>query len=197
MKATTPAGNKPVKQHSNPWKTGLRHAKNEPSGSPFCRNVKEKTMSLADELQKLNDLKQSGAITEPEFQQAKDALLAKKPSPKAPAAAFDSGTWSVFIHLSQFLTYLLPLAGIIAPILLWQLKKDESVIIDRHGKIVLNWLLTELILFLIAAPLCLILIGFPLILIISIAAVVFPIIGAIKAANGQIWPYPCSIRFFK
>jgi hypothetical protein len=153
-------------------------------------------MSLADEIQKLNDLKQSGALSEPEFQQAKETLLMQN-RPVEPLAALDSNTWGVFIHLSQFLFYLLPLAGIIAPILLWQLNKDESAIINRHGQIVLNWLLTELILLIIAAPLCFILIGFPLIFIITALAVIFPIIGAIKASNGEIWPYPCSIRFFK
>lgn len=153
-------------------------------------------MSLADELQKLNDLKQTGAISDPEFQQAKETLLAQN-RPEQPAAVLDVNTWGVFLHLSQFLTYLIPLAGIIAPIILWQVKKDESEIVDRHGKIVMNWLLTELILFLIAAPLCLILIGFPLVFIISAIGIVFPIIGAIKAGNGEIWPYPCSIRFFK
>jgi uncharacterized protein len=156
----------------------------------------EDLMSVADELQKLNDLKQAGALSEPEYQQAKEALLAQSRSAE-PLAVLDSNTWGVFIHLSQFLTYLLPLAGIIAPILLWQLKKDESVIIDRHGKIVMNWLLTEFVLLLIAIPLCFILIGFPLIFIITALAVIFPIIGAIKASSGEIWPYPGSIRFFK
>ncbi|MDD3277229.1 MAG: DUF4870 domain-containing protein, partial [Kiritimatiellales bacterium] len=108
-------------------------------------------MSLADELQKLNDLKQTGAISDPEFQQAKETLLAQN-RPEQPATVLDVNTWGVFLHLSQFLTYLIPLAGIIAPIILWQVKKDESEIVDRHGKIVMNWLLTELILFLIAAP---------------------------------------------
>jgi len=153
-------------------------------------------MSLADEIQKLNDLKQSGALSEPEYQQAKETLLMQN-RPAETLAVLDSNTWGVFIHLSQFLFYLLPIAGIIAPIILWQLKKDESAIINRHGQIVLNWLLTELILFLIAAPLCLILIGFPLIFLISAAGIIFPIIGAIKASNGEIWPYPFSIRFFK
>ncbi|QHI68504.1 DUF4870 domain-containing protein [Tichowtungia aerotolerans] len=154
-------------------------------------------MGLAGELEKLNALKQADAISEEEYQQAKDALLEQN-RPRTPAAAvLDVNTWSVFLHLSQFLTYLLPLAGIVAPIILWQLKKDESSIIDRHGKIVLNWILTELILFLVAIPLCFVLIGVPLIFIISVAAIVFPIIGTIKAGNGEIWPYPCSIRFFK
>jgi hypothetical protein len=156
-------------------------------------------MNISDELQKLNELRQSEALSEQEYQKAKKILLAQIPPAEPPAQppVLDVNTWGVFIHLSQFLIYLIPLAGIIAPIILWQVKKDESEIVDRHGKIVMNWLLTELILFLIAAPLCFILIGFPLVFVISVVGIVFPIIGAIKASNGEIWPYPCSIRFFK
>ncbi len=153
-------------------------------------------MSLADEIQKLNDLKQSGAISEQEYQDAKDTLLAK-PAPTEPRPALDVNTWGLFLHLSQFMTYILPLAGLIVPLVLWQVKKDESAIIDRHGKIVMNWILTEFVLLLIIAPLCFILIGFPLLFILGVLGIVFPIIGAIKAGNGEIWPYPCSIRFFK
>ena len=153
-------------------------------------------MSLADEIQKLNDLKQAGAISEPEYQQAKETLLAQN-RPAEPLAVLDANTWGVFIHLSQFLAYLLPLAGIIAPIVLWQLKKDESEIINLHGKIVMNWLLTEFILLILAVMLCFVLIGFPLLLILTAVGIVFPIIGAVKASKGEIWPYPCSIRFLK
>ncbi|HNX53786.1 MAG TPA: DUF4870 domain-containing protein [Pontiellaceae bacterium] len=153
-------------------------------------------MSLADEIQKLNDLKQAGAISEQEYQQAKDKLLGTSGQP-GPRPALDANSWGLFIHLSQFFAYLLPLAGLIVPLILWQIKKDESALIDRHGKIVMNWLLTEFILLLIIIPLCFILIGFPLLFILALLGIVFPIIGAIKAGNGEVWPYPCSIRFFK
>ena len=153
-------------------------------------------MSLAEDIQKLNDLKQSGALSEQQFEQAKQSLLTQERRAE-PLVVMDTNTWSVVIHLSQFCTYLLPLAGIVVPLVLWQIKKDESAIIDRHGKIVMNWLLTEFILLIIAGILCFVLVGFALIFLISIAGIVFPIIGAVKAGNGEIWPYPCSIRFFK
>ncbi|MEI7850221.1 MAG: DUF4870 domain-containing protein [Kiritimatiellales bacterium] len=153
-------------------------------------------MSLADEIQKLNDLKQSGAISEQEYQDAKESLLAK-PAPTEPRPALDVNTWGLFLHLSQFMAYVLPLAGLIVPLVLWQVKKDESAVIDRHGRIVMNWIFTEFILLLIIIPLCFILIGFPLLFILGVLGIVFPIIGAIKAGNGEVWPYPCSIRFFK
>jgi uncharacterized Tic20 family protein len=156
-------------------------------------------MSLADEIQKLNDLKQAGAISEQEYQDAKESLLAQNRSAEQQIqpAGLDVNTWGLCLHLSQFMTYVLPLAGLIVPLVLWQVKKNESVIIDRHGKIVMNWILTEFILLLIIVPLCFILIGFPLLFILGVLGIVFPIIGAIKAGNGEVWPYPCSIRFLK
>jgi len=30
----------------------------------------------------------------------------------------------------------------------------------------------------------------------TIVAVAFPIVGAIKASDGEVWRYPLSIRFF-
>ncbi len=156
-------------------------------------------MSLADEIQKLNELKQAGAISEQEYQDAKESLLAQNrpEEQQIRPAGLDVNTWGLFLHLSQFMTYVLPLAGLIVPLILWQVKKDESAIIDRHGKTVMNWILTEFVLLLIIVPLCFILIGFALLFILGILGIVFPIIGAIKAGNGEIWPYPCSIRFFK
>lgn len=153
-------------------------------------------MNLSNELEKLSELRKNGDLSEEEFQQAKETLL-KQDCAAVPPVALDANSWGAMIHLSQFCTYFVPLAGIIVPLILWQIKKDESTIIDRHGKIVMNWLLSELIYLILAGILCFVLIGIPLIFLISIVAIVFPIIGTIKAGQGEIWPYPCSIRFFK
>ena len=40
-------------------------------------------------------------------------------------------------------------------------------------------------------------VGIPLLLVLAVVAVVFPIIGGIKANNGEVWKYPLSITFFK
>ena len=160
-------------------------------------------MSLADEIEKLNNLKQSGAISEAEYEEAKRSLLAKGPSAgdslSAAVAGISSNVnmWSMFIHLSQFCGYLIPLAGLIVPIVLWQVKKNESPLIDRHGRVVTNWIISACIYGIVSGLLCLILIGIPLLLALAVVSVLFPIIGGIKANNGEVWPYPLSIRFFK
>ena len=159
-------------------------------------------MSFLEDIEKLNDLKQSGAISEQEYQEAKESLLAKnrpagqKFSQAMDGISSDTNMWGMLLHLSQFCGYVVPLAGLIVPIVLWQIKKNDSEIIDRHGRIIVNWIITEFILGIVFGLLCLVLIGIPLLVALAVAAVVFPIVGGVKANNGEVWPYPCSIAFF-
>ncbi|MCP3967901.1 MAG: DUF4870 domain-containing protein [Lentisphaerae bacterium] len=159
-------------------------------------------MSIAEEVKKLQDLKESGALSEEEFEQAKKALL-KESSAKADKAgksinlnSIDVNTWGMFIHLSQLLGLFFPLLGFVVPFILWQLKKNDSEIIDTHGKIVANWIISEIIYGVVAFILMIVFIGIPLIFALLILSIVFPVLGAIKANNGEAWPYPLSIRFF-
>ena len=116
--------------------------------------------------------------------------------------------WAVILHLSQFGGYFVPLLGFIAPILVWQLKKDEVPGLDAHGRQVANWLIS-LVIYLTVLPglifLCMTsfgigmgFLGLFLIWLIAIGfgllALIFPIIGAIKATNGMVWEYPLTIQ---
>ncbi|HWL10892.1 MAG TPA: DUF4870 domain-containing protein [Planctomicrobium sp.] len=105
-------------------------------------------------------------------------------------------TWAMAIHLSQLANFVVPLGGIVAPIVIWQVQKDKMPSLDEHGKIVVNWMLSLLIYFMIAFALVFVLIGFAVMAVLGALAVVFPIIGGIKANQGEVWRYPGSIRFF-
>jgi uncharacterized protein len=159
-------------------------------------------MSIADEIEKLNNLKQNGAITEEEYQKAKTSLLrqnesiAEKFTYVLGNVSSDENIWSMFMHFSLLCGFLIPIAGLVVPIVMWQVKKDESEIIDRHGRVIVNWIITEIILAIAFGILCLIVIGVPLLGALFIAGIVFPIIGGIKANNGEVWAYPFSIKFF-
>lgn len=145
----------------------------------------------SDEIKKLHELKESGAITEEEFTRSKEKLLSREPAP-----AIDVNSWATIIHLSQLLGLLIPVAGWVVPIILWVLKKNDSPFIDANGRIVINWIISEFIYAMVCVLLCLILIGIPLLIVLMVLGVVFPIIGGVKASNGEAWPYPMSIRFF-
>ncbi len=103
----------------------------------------------------------------------------------------------MFLHLSVFAAYIVPLAGVIAPILIWQLKKAEFPEIDAHGKTVMNFIISMIIYSLISWLLVFVLVGLVLLVVLAIVGIVFPIIGALKANQGELWRYPLMIAFLK
>ena len=107
------------------------------------------------------------------------------------------GHWALLLHLSQFAGFLVPLAGWIAPIVIWQVKRSDIPELDAHGKVVANWILSLVIYGSVSGILIFVLIGIPLLIALALLGVLFPIIGALKADNGIVWRYPLSIPFFK
>ncbi len=157
-------------------------------------------MNVADELEKLQRLHESGGISDEEFAKAKAKLLT------SPGGGLDSlfggggdveqqtRQWAMILHISQLAGYIIPLAGLIVPILIWQMKKADLPGIDQHGKNVVNWLISEL---LYCIALAITFVGLFLVPVVILIGVVFAIIGGIKANNGEVWKYPLSIPFFK
>ena len=108
----------------------------------------------------------------------------------------ESRMWAMVLHFSVFAGYVVPLAGLIAPIIIWQIKKDQLPEIDAHGKIVMNAIISYIIYGFVSVLLVFVIIGIPLLVALGVVAIVFPIIGGIKANNGELWPYPLTIKFF-
>ncbi len=106
----------------------------------------------------------------------------------------EANTWAMILHLTLLITW--SLVGIIAPIVIWQIKKDQFPIIDEHGKNAANWIISA---FLYSIPLVILsffVIGIPFLIALGIAGIVFPIIAGIKASNGEVWKYPLSLQIF-
>lgn len=102
--------------------------------------------------------------------------------------------WGMACHLSALIGFLIPLGSVIAPLVVWMLKRDESEFINFHGKEALNFQITVLIAFLVSALLALVLIGFLLMAVVGIGALVLTIIAAIKTSEGQHYKYPFALR---
>jgi uncharacterized protein len=105
--------------------------------------------------------------------------------------------WAMFLHLSQLAGYIVPIAGLVVPIIIWQVKKTEMPGLDPHGKVVTNWIISGLIYAAVSALLLIVIIGLPLLIALAVIGVIFPVIGGIKASNGEVWQYPLSIRFLQ
>lgn len=117
--------------------------------------------------------------------------------PKAGTSA-DSSTnqWCMFMHFSLLAGAVIPGAGLILPIVLWQMKKDNPVI-DQHGKIVVNWIISLLIYGLVCGILTLIVVGLLGLFALGIMTLIYAIMGGIKANNGEVWNYPASLKLIK
>lgn len=105
-------------------------------------------------------------------------------------------TYCMLLHLSQLASFIIPGAGLVLPIVMWAANKDEHPPVHLHGLIVFNWMLSALIYLIACMILTVVFIGIPLMAILGIVALVFAIIGGVKANSGEYWPYPLSIDFF-
>jgi uncharacterized protein len=178
-------------------------------------------MSRYDDLQRLQQLKEQGALTEDEFQREKQRLLdtpeGMSPPPPPPGLTGQSypssnnpnsltsptGPWGLrvpvycmLLHLSQFTGYAVPIAGFALPIVMWAVNKDAYPEVDAHGKVILNWMISVLIYGAVFFILSFVLIGIPLLVALGLCGIIFPIIAAIKSNEGVVWKYPLSIKFF-
>jgi len=154
-----------------------------------------------DQIEKLNDLKQKGLISEEEYQQAKERILGAQPQQAAPAQQphtimqTNNYDYALVLHLAQFCSWLFPLLGLIVPLIMWQSKKEDPYV-DEQGKVVMNWVFSSIIYGIVGIILCFVLIGIPLLILLFICSVVFTIMGAMDANKGVIKNYPLSIKFF-
>lgn len=112
----------------------------------------------------------------------------------------ETNQWALMLHLSQFAGFIVPVAGFVAPIIIWQLKKNDLPGLDIHGRIVTIWMLSELVYAVVLFLMMLTIILIPVVwiagMVLGVVGVVYPILGAIKANDGIVWKYPGSISFF-
>jgi uncharacterized protein len=98
-------------------------------------------------------------------------------------------------HLLALSGYVgVPFGNIIAPLIIYLMKKDESPFVAEQSRESLNFQISVSIYALIGAVLTVILIGFLLLAAVWVAGVVLTIIASVKVANGEAYRYPLTIR---
>lgn len=150
-----------------------------------------------DDLKTLDDLRRSGAISEEEYQKEKEKFFNRPNSQTSsnPLFGMSENTYIVLMHLSQFISY--SGIGIIAPIILWITNKNENERVNTVGKNIINFIISMIIYYIVSAILIIFLIGIPMVIALGIMHIVFIIIAAVKAYNGETWKYPLAIEFIK
>jgi uncharacterized Tic20 family protein len=102
--------------------------------------------------------------------------------------------WAMFAHIGTFSSMIIPLGNFIAPIVIWQLKKNESEFVADQAKESLNFQITIIIYALISFLLVFIFIGFFLIFALVIFSLIVVIVAGVKANDGEYYRYPMCIR---
>lgn len=107
-------------------------------------------------------------------------------------------TWGILAHLSPIVGWFIPYFGnIIAPLVIWLIKKDTDPFAEACAKEALNFQISLSIYGFVVFLLCFIVIGIFLIPVLFVAAIVLMIIAAVKASNGEVYRYPLTLRLIK
>ena len=93
--------------------------------------------------------------------------------------------------LSHVLTLV---AGFIAPLIIYLIKKDQSAFVAHHARESLNFQIT---IFIIVVALFITIVGILLVWVVAIISLVFVIMATIKASEGKLYKYPFTLRFIK
>ena len=111
----------------------------------------------------------------------------------------DARMWAMICHLAGLAGLVIPVVGnIVAPLVIWQIKKDDFPFVDEQGKEAVNFQISMSIYGLVSSLLILVFcIGVPLVVAVYIVDPVLLLIAAVKANNGHHYRYPLTIRFIK
>lgn len=117
-------------------------------------------------------------------------------------------TWGMVAHLSSLVGYSgLGFAGatILAPLVVWLIKKDESEFLDRQGREAINFnisfVLLSILAMIVGGIFALVTFGlgafllFPVALLLGAYHIGFSILAGIRANEGVEYRYPLTIRF--
>ena len=117
--------------------------------------------------------------------------------------------WAMFAHLSALLGAVVTagwagsIGCFIGPLVIWLVKKDTMPFVDDQAKEALNFNITVAIVFFVLFLMTLLTLGIgifltlPLMVIVGIAWLVFTIIAAVKANQGERYRYPFTLRLVK
>ncbi len=115
------------------------------------------------------------------------------PPAAAAAAPLDQTAdrqWASFAHLGGII-------GFVPSLIIWLVFKDRGAFTNTEGKEALNFQITVLIAYVVGSILSVIGVGLLISLAAWVLAIVFSIMGFLKAKDGVGYRYPFAIRLIK
>jgi uncharacterized Tic20 family protein len=106
----------------------------------------------------------------------------------------DEKMWAMLCHLSALAGFVVPFGNIIAPLVIWILKKEEYPLVDDQGKEALNFQISVTIYLIIGVILIFVAIGIVVLPLVALFSLIMIIVASIKANDGAKYRYPLTIR---
>lgn len=107
-------------------------------------------------------------------------------------------TWATLCHVAALSLYVgIPFGNILAPLVIWLIKKGEFPFVDEQGRESLNFQISMTIYGIVAGLLCYVFIGFILLPVLVVADVILIIVATVKTNKGEGYRYPFTIRIIK
>src|ERR1700689_2058968 len=112
------------------------------------------------------------------------------------SGAKSSVNWGMMCHIAGLAMYVgIPFGNILAPLIIWLVKKDRDPNVDAQGRESLNFNISFTIYGMIAGLLCYVLIGFVALPLVLITHLILIIQATLKANKGERVRYPLTLRF--
>lgn len=107
----------------------------------------------------------------------------------------DDRTWGILVHATAFVGFVVPFGNIIAPLLIWAIKKEDSRFVDENGKQAINFQITWTILLIGALISVILVVGLLLLPLLLLAWIILVCLAIIRASEEEVYEYPLTIEF--
>ena len=109
----------------------------------------------------------------------------------------DECNLAVLCQLLQSAGMICPFGNLLAPLILWLLKRKESAFLDEVGKEVVNFQISLIVYSFVCGLLLFVVIGFPLLAMLGIWALILIVLATKKASEGRVFRFPWIFRLIR
>jgi hypothetical protein len=105
----------------------------------------------------------------------------------------DERTWAILVHASAFAGLFVPFGNILAPLVVWLIKREESEFVDANGKQALNFQITWTVIIVFALFSLVVGVGLVLVPIVALAWVILVVLATVRASENEVYDYPLTV----
>ncbi len=120
--------------------------------------------------------------------------MSESTQPSAAGESEEMKNLAALAHGLVFLGYLVPFANVLAPLIIYLIKRDQSAFVSAHAKESLNFQITQLIATLVFAVLSVVGVGCVLLVAQVVFELVYVIRATLAARDGLPFTYPLTLR---